>query len=368
MLFDPSPKDRRSDLFGRDPDFRKLKQCIDDKLPLVVLVGTRRVGKTSLLQAFLSEMEGHSIYIDPRHLASSDSISKDDVVKLFQSSLQKFIDDNTRGGRWKKLRPFVTPIKGFSAGMVGLQLDFSGKNSAEIQALFLQLDAWAKEHGRLVLAIDEAQKFAKAKRETDLTELLAYLYDKCKNITIILTGSEIGLLYEFLGFDNEEAALYGRSRYDLKLGPLTEVESTEFLLRGFKEKGMEQEATAKMEVIKRAVLNLDGIIGWLIVFANRCVQKCSINEEFITQTQKEGSKLARRQFEKYLKTKQDKESALREVMQEAAKLHFSDFISKNVDNPARLPLVKELLQEEYLRLIEGRYLITDPLLFYSFQQ
>jgi AAA+ ATPase superfamily predicted ATPase len=56
--------------------------------------------------------------------------------------------------------------------------------------------------GKVVYVIfDEAQnlKFYKRAHGIFFNEILGYVYDNLKNVRLILTGSEIGLLEEFIG-------------------------------------------------------------------------------------------------------------------------------------------------------------------------
>ena len=46
--------------------------------------------------------------------------------------------------------------------------------------------------------------------EKELLALFAHAYDSLPNQRIILTGSEVGLLHDFLGINDYESPLYGR--------------------------------------------------------------------------------------------------------------------------------------------------------------
>lgn len=62
LLFDPRPKSSRKELFDR----RRELQALDDAIgkPLILVLGVRRVGKSSLLLSFLERWKG--VYIDLR--------------------------------------------------------------------------------------------------------------------------------------------------------------------------------------------------------------------------------------------------------------------------------------------------------------
>jgi len=89
-----------------------------------------------------------------------------------------------------------------------------------------------------------------------------HAYDSLPNLRIILTGSEVGLLHDFLGVDNYESPLYGRGGGEIYVRPFDEKTSKEFLRTGFREAGLD----VSEDTIDRAVSILDGIPGWLVLF------------------------------------------------------------------------------------------------------
>ncbi len=64
MLFDPRPKRRIDELFDRREEFEALLSTSE---PLTLLLGIRRVDKSSLLRATLNEIE-NGRYIDARKM------------------------------------------------------------------------------------------------------------------------------------------------------------------------------------------------------------------------------------------------------------------------------------------------------------
>jgi len=92
--------------------------------------------------------------------------------------------------------------------------------------LFEKLDEWIEEEDEipyLVVAFDEAQLLrflTGGKGKIDFREFFAYIYDNLKNIRLVLTGSEMGLLLDFLGFNESGKPLYGRYREEIILKTL----------------------------------------------------------------------------------------------------------------------------------------------------
>ncbi|WP_054843564.1 ATP-binding protein [Vulcanisaeta souniana] len=68
------------------------------------------------------------------------------------------------------------------------------------------LNALSKNLSQIVIAIDEAQilRMMRGFGKIDFTQVLAYTYDNLNNVKVVLTGSEVGLLHDFLGLDNPQ--------------------------------------------------------------------------------------------------------------------------------------------------------------------
>ena len=77
-----------------------------------------------------------------------------------------------------------------------------------------------------------------------------------------MTGSEVGLLFDFLKFNAPNAPLFGRYHHDIVLGRFSPELSAEFLRRGFDE----GEVKVSEREIKGAIEELDGIVGWLALY------------------------------------------------------------------------------------------------------
>ncbi|MBS7614054.1 ATP-binding protein [Candidatus Bathyarchaeota archaeon] len=60
LLFDPTPKERMKELFDREEEVKLLMKAI--ATPITLLLGVRRVGKTSSLKSFF-EQSRHSSHI-----------------------------------------------------------------------------------------------------------------------------------------------------------------------------------------------------------------------------------------------------------------------------------------------------------------
>ncbi|ASJ08005.1 AAA family ATPase [Thermococcus siculi] len=248
MLFDPRPKKSREELFDREKEINAL---VNSKEPLTLLLGLRRVGKSSLLRVALNEVE-NGIYIDARkmYFDSGGWITVESLKREFEKSL-----NSLKGPIREHLSRVLKKVKGVSVS----GLSFTLENDASLSEVLAGLN----EIGAMI-GIDEAQylRFYGARGGREFLALLACAYDNLENIRFVLTGSEVGLLHDFLALENYESPLYGRSYEEVILKPFPRELSIEFLRQGFFEVGM----TVSDEIIMRAVDYIDGIPGWLVEF------------------------------------------------------------------------------------------------------
>ncbi|MEM1546714.1 MAG: hypothetical protein QXP91_09660 [Candidatus Methanomethylicia archaeon] len=84
------------------------------------------------------------------------------------------------------------------------------------------------------------------------------------DLKVIVSGSKIGLLYNFLKVNDSDAPLFGRPYMEVKLGKLSPQKAREFLVRGFEQKGVK----IPDDTIEEAIKKFDGVIGWLTYFGH----------------------------------------------------------------------------------------------------
>lgn len=247
MLFDLRPKSSRVELFDRENELRVLDSIASRGEPLVLVLGIRRIGKTSLLKSFLEKWKG--VYIDMRGVRKEQ-----DLYSRLSEGL---------GSSLGKLRRLIEGIRGVRIVGLEVELKWKGKNSISFLGLLEELN----KHGeRILVILDEAQ-LIKPPLSTQLKNAIAYAYDNLENITLILSGSEIGLLKNFIGINRYESPLYGRYVYELVVERFPKDLSREFLKQGFKEVGVK----VPKDVIDKAVELFNGIVGWLVFFGKSYV-------------------------------------------------------------------------------------------------
>jgi len=246
-LFDLRPKSRREELFNRDRELELLHRGVERGYPLIVVLGIRRVGKTSLLKVFLNEVNG--VYVDMRGVYRRSDLEAR-LTESIESSLNK-------------VKRFIEGVRGIEVFGLSVQIKWRGRDSISLAGLLTEIN---RRGERFIVILDELQS-TRPPLSYELKQLIAYSYDNLENITFILAGSEIGLLIGFLGYEDPSSPLYGRGFYEVLVERFTRDESIEFLERGFREAGVEP----PREVVEEAVELFDGIPGWLVLFGRRYV-------------------------------------------------------------------------------------------------
>lgn len=272
MYFDPRPKTSKNDLFKRD---KELKELSNLDTPLTLVLGPRRLGKTSLLKVFMNESDIPFIFTDCRSLVVSGT-----SVSNYHRLLIEQLNDLAKNK--SSILKALKRIKGLNLFGVELELD-SKKSDSFLIETFNTLNKWAlKDNKILYLIFDEAQLLRHFKRSSGLNfnELFSYIYDNLPGLRIILTGSEVGILEEFIGLEDSTSPLYGRYVKKLYLSRFKRKESEEFLKIGFEEVGLE----ASKQIISEAIDALDGIVGWLVFFGRICMDTKKVDRKSIDLT------------------------------------------------------------------------------------
>lgn len=195
MLFDPEPKRRSIDLFDFDNELKSLMDAlIKDKLTLVT--GLRRYGKTSLILTGLNESKVKYIYVDCRLLPDNPTV-RDFIILIVNSGLSN---------SW--FRRIIKRLDFIEVGALGIRVKLKRASEGLIRLI--------EGLGDMVLVLDEAQLLRIIKM--NLTRLLAYIYDNTPT-RLVLSGSEVGLLYDFLGIHDPESPLFGRAYREVRLRP-----------------------------------------------------------------------------------------------------------------------------------------------------
>jgi len=292
VLFDESVKERIEDFYDREQELEMFVKGVREGRRIIAVLGVRRLGKSSLVKVGLNVLGVPNIFIDVRKAYEEyGSISKMAVYTVFQEGLRKLISRS----KWRSLIEKLKTLRGVKVAVldvgVEVSLDWSSRG-VRLVSILDRVDEWAGEMGeRAVLVLDEAQYLRYS--SINFRGLLAYVYDNLRNTVLVLTGSEVGLLLDFLRINDPASELYGRYIYEVRLGRFTREESVDFLRKGFAEYGI----NPPEDVVKEAVEAFDGIVGWLVKFGRLCVDR-GVSRERIEETFVEASKLVEEELGK----------------------------------------------------------------------
>lgn len=350
LLFDPRPKMSKSDLYDFEGEFEKLTQYIGE--PLVVVSGLRRTGKTSLVLTALNESDRPYIFIDLREGFNSSR----ELYTLLSRSFSDFVK---RASRWSGVRDaflkLLSRVRGVSVLGLEVSMNWLPDKRPLLSELFTVLDDVGERIGeRVIVVFDEFQK-SRGPIGLSLHNALSHSYDFHKNLSFILTGSEMGILYGILG--DSKNPLYGRAYLEVRTRKLSREEALDFLGRGFAEAGIKVEE----DEIEKVVEELDGIIGWLTYYGYLKVSGKGDFQNILN----EAVELAKSELESFLKTRVSKRyrvvlKLLAEGVREWGKL------KRAIENAEGIELSDRVLHEvlQSLRnhsIIDDENNFTDPI-------
>lgn len=358
MLFDTAPKERREDLYDREKELNEASEALRLGERLVIVYGIRRIGKSSLVKVILNETLVPHVIVDVREIYYKDGSIPE--ARLVKRVLEGFRDRLT----WYKrvgfdLREALKKIKKVRVG--DFEIEVKPGSRVSLTEVLSGIDSWCGEHGmRFVFVFDEAQylRFSNVRYDG----LLAWAVDNLRNTTFILTGSEAGVLREFLRINDAEAPLFGRYRREIYLERFSKEQSTEFLRKGFEEVGVEPD----VKEIEEAVRFLDGIVGWLTYYGYyRGVRKLK-QEEVIPTLLEEGSKMVLAELEKIITPSRERYVAILKAIAQGASA-WSDVkayvVAKSgpVNDARFTELLTNLVKYGYVVKENNNYRIPDPI-------
>lgn len=240
MIFDIAPKENIRDLYDRKEKLSLLASSIRSDERLILIYGARRVGKTSLMRTFLKSGQMPFISIDLKEIFFSHG-------SVPATALYGTI-----------AREFANTARSLCSAQVALN------ENASLSDLLRAIDDCAGAAGtKIIIAIDEAQ-YLRFSGKVRYDGIIAWALDNLRNICFIMTGSESGILREFMSGEDESTPLFGRFRREITLQRFRREESIGFLKSGFADAGMHM---ADGE-IGEAVDRLDGVVGWLTYYGH----------------------------------------------------------------------------------------------------
>jgi AAA+ ATPase superfamily predicted ATPase len=313
-----------------------LTRYIEDRR-WVVLLGPRRIGKTSLARCATAELGYQCTVVDARE----DS----NLAHALVSSLA------TKGGGKD-----TSARAGLQIPHTPFSLDVTYSKSAIAKTLDRLLEQRSK---RTVLLLDEAQWF---RNPRGVVMLLAHIYDyHYEKVTCLITGSAVGVMGSITEPD-ARSALFGRAITTMEVERWSPSVSLGFLKEGCREKKLPYSDGP----MSRVVDEIGGIPGWLTLFGYHYASLQTVDVEgALRKTKEEGMKIIREELASISRIAVGRErqiGILRELS--AGNRRFGELVEA-----AGLPhqvLLRHLAMLQRLRYVEKdrdeRYTIIDPML------
>ena len=362
LLFDINPKMKREDLYDREDELEEIFKALDLDERFITIYGIRRVGKSSLLRVALREANVLHAIIDVKGVYfEHKSVSRIHLYREIANYFTRNLNFFNRLGF--KIKDFFGRLKGFHVSEFGVEVEAIPQIS--FTDLLERINDWCEKRGlRFVLAFDEAQ-YLRFSGNVRYDGVFAWCTDNLPNITIIVTGSEIGVLREFLRVNDPKAPLFGRYMREIYVKRFTREQGIDFLIQGFKELGKE----VKLEEIEDVIETFDGIVGWLTHYGyNRAVRGMS-HKAALEEVFEEGSQLELAELEKLIEPSRNRYLSILKAVAHGATT-WSDIktyvIVKSgyIDDKTFTRLLKNLVKYGYLVKENNRYKIPDPIVKY----
>ena len=358
-LFDPRPKSSLRDFFDREGELREFVESVKAS-PLTLVLGLRRYGKTSLILTGLSMDRIKYIYLDCRALPSG-MIGVSDLALLLAQGINDFV--RRCGSLSSVLHRVFEGVEGVSISALGLTINVRRLRNTGLVELISRLGDLG---GKVILVIDEAQELRRIARYR-FDSLLAYVYDNLSNVGVVLSGSEVGLLYRLLRVDDPDAPLYGRPYSKVVLRKLSRELSVNFLKSGFREHGLK----VPDELINYIVSSVDGVIGWLTYVGFKVVTGGKASKEVVDDALNEAGRLSLRELQHFLSMRYLAKERYLSIMRAVAVLgraSWSNIYGYVQAKAGKTPkttfntLLKNLLDAGFIEKEDGQYVISDPIL------
>ncbi len=360
MYFSIEPKKTRENLYDREEELKKLQNAVRDGR-MILLYGLRRIGKTSLLRVFLEENadEFLHVFMDCRSFVRNDRITR----STFDGS---FLENVKTALKREKLKDLLGTLSKIS--VAGVEFNLSNKKgNVDLFSYLDRINEGLQKAGRkMIIALDEAQNLRFYGRGgKDILNLLAHIYDHLDSVIVILTGSEVGLLHDFLKSDDPDAPLFGRYISEISLGRFQREKSVDFLSEGFRQVGV---AIAKAE-IEKAVSVLDGIVGYLAMYGFVVYSKKDVSTA-LGETKEMAQKLVKKEIDELQKRTENYLYILKAVafgidrfstIKEYVSIHHDGITDQTLSNNLSTLVKQGFLEEEYKKLSKN-YEIPDPMI------
>jgi len=345
MLFDIPVKERKEDLFNYRKEFNEFSEAIKSGERLIVIKGPRRVGKSSLMKVVFNELDTPKAWIDARKIYAG--VSPEGLLyDAFLSILEQIKLEERAMARIKSLT-----LGGFGAE---LRQPSPNKIAEELEKELRSRKLKAK------IFIDEAQIL----KRYDVDRFLAYVYDSLGAIQLVVAGSQVGLLEEFVG-KSAKAPLFGRAKTEITLNRLEREKAVEFLRMGFEQ----AKANVPDQDMENAIDTVDGLIGWLNYYGHYRLKYT--HGKAIDTLKKDAAEITSGEIKRFLEARKGKKERYLILLRalsagplnwESLKTAIEIKEKKEVSDSRLDKYISDLAAYGFIERSDGSYALSDPLI------
>lgn len=187
---------------------------------------------------------------------------------------------------------------------------------------------------------------------------------------MIVTGSQVGVLDDFLKVEDPRSPLFGRVRMEIEMPHLGDEKSKDFLKRGGRQAGLKIDP----EILEDAVEKLDGIVGWLTHVGAYAKRYGRFDRRILQRSFKEGAKLAASELENFMAIRTAARKRYLTILKRIAGTGEARWVDikegleiserKKIADHVFNELLETLLKGSFVRK-NGTYSVADPLLSHA---
>jgi len=345
MLFDVAVKEDIKDFYNYRKELKELKASIEAGDRLIVIKGPRRVGKTSLMRVVFGSLSMPKAWIDARKIfvgVSAEGLLYDSFLSILrqlkvEERLLARIETISFGGVEARIRPLQPSI-------------VAEETDNELR----------KKNMKAIIFIDEAQLLKKH----GVDRFLAYVYDHLKAFQLVVAGSQVGLLEEFVGRSGE-APLFGRAKTEIEIRRLEKKQSAAFLREGFREARIKVPENEQ----EQAISTVDGLIGWLTYYGYYRTKHP--HEKAMELLKRDAREITSSEIKSFLASRKGEKTRYLTLMKalcaepltwEKLKTYLEVKEKKRISDGRMNEYLSKLLAYGFVEKVNGEYALSDPLI------
>ena len=243
VIFSRRPKSTLEEVFDRKEEIEQLGFLLRNH-EWAIILGPRMAGKTSLALAVSNSVGRRVVYVDLMGVRGA----RDLVGRVYFSMPRGFLD---------RIRENLELI-GVRIGPTSLE--FKVRPTVALETMMRSICE------ETIVVLDEAQELRYGLNH--FVAVLHNLLNSCPTLSIIFTGSAIGLMRTLLNQKGRQP-LAGRRPTEIVLKPWEEEIARRYLSEGLEGCGVKPKADEVAQVIRE----MGTLVGWLNIYGvNRCTR------------------------------------------------------------------------------------------------